>query len=77
MVGRQRRAPGFPRTHPVFLNDFFEVITQPFVVISTFFPILSCLSKFIKILLEHENVILACKIEFQQNFGVNFIGPQH
>jgi hypothetical protein len=37
----------------------------------------SSLSKFIKILLEHENVILACKIEFQQNFGVNSIGPQN
>jgi lipopolysaccharide biosynthesis glycosyltransferase len=41
-----------------------------------FFPTLSYLSKFIKILLEHENVILACKIQFQQNFGVNSIGLQ-
>jgi hypothetical protein len=32
-VGQQRRAPGFLRTHPVFLNDFFEVITQAFFVI--------------------------------------------
>jgi hypothetical protein len=34
--------PGFlinalPRTHPVFSNIFFEVITQPFFVISIFF----------------------------------------
>jgi hypothetical protein len=63
--------------HPVVLNIFFEVITQPFFVIANFFPMLSYLSKFKKVLLEHENVILACKIEFQQNFGVNSIGPQH
>ena len=40
-IGQQWRAPGFPGTHPVFLNHFFGVITQPFFVISIFFPILS------------------------------------
>jgi hypothetical protein len=47
-VGQQRRARGFLRTHPVFSNIYFVVITQPFFVISIFFPILLYLSKFVK-----------------------------